>query len=297
MPTTPDGTAKVSIPIEYPDRQIDGQMHATDDGRTELAETNAASPFESGLPLPESERGQSSLATCRPLRVVAISDTHGMHRTLKIPNGDVLLHGGDFTSFGKREDVLDFNEWLGTLPHPHKLVVLGNHEANADWVDTASALLTNATLLNESEAVIRRPGDFGPKELCDPGESADGPGRSFRVFGTSFYWPVETGSTCYFTPPYARIPAGIDVLLTHGPPAVDGIDGGMGCPLLLEHVRRLRPRLVVCGHIHQAHGVVEGSAAHDLEGVMLVNAANAGGYGAKQHSRRLGWPVVELELS
>ena len=206
MPTTPDGTAKVSIPIEYSDRQIEGQMHATDDSRTELAETNAASPFESGLPLPESERGQSSLATCRPLRVVAISDTHGMHRTLKIPDGDVLLHGGDFTSFGKRKDVLDFNEWLGTLPHPHKLVVLGNHEANADWVDTASALLTNATLLNESEAVIRRPGDFGPKELCDPGESADGPGRSFRVFGTSFYWPVETGSTCYFTPPYARIP-------------------------------------------------------------------------------------------
>ncbi len=22
----------------------------------------------------------------------------------------------------------DFNEWLGTLPHPHKLVIAGNHD-------------------------------------------------------------------------------------------------------------------------------------------------------------------------
>jgi hypothetical protein len=42
-------------------------------------------------------------------------------------------HTGDFTRFGKEEDAIDFNQWLGTLPHTHKLVVNGNHEANAGW--------------------------------------------------------------------------------------------------------------------------------------------------------------------
>merc|ERR1712083_348367 len=59
------------------------------------------------------------------IRLVMLSDTHGMHRTLDVPEGDVLIHAGDFTRYGKREDVQDFNVWLGTLPHRHKLVVNG----------------------------------------------------------------------------------------------------------------------------------------------------------------------------
>ena len=71
---------------------------------------------------------------------------------------------------------------------------------------------------------------------------------------TQFYWPAEE----YFQPPYAAIPAGVDVLVCHGP--VQGhVDGGTGCPALRQHVARVRPRLVVCGHIHEARGVVDGA--------------------------------------
>lgn len=66
------------------------------------------------------------------LRVVLISDTHGCHRQLTIPDGDVLIHGGDFTRSGLLEDAEDFNKWLGELggthQFQHKIVINGNHE-------------------------------------------------------------------------------------------------------------------------------------------------------------------------
>ena len=82
------------------------------------------------------------------VRIVCISDTHGKHADLDdVPDGDVLIHAGDYTTFGKEVHARASNEWLGTLPHPHKLVVNGNHEANAPWLLYAAEILSNATLL------------------------------------------------------------------------------------------------------------------------------------------------------
>lgn len=36
----------------------------------------------------------------KSLKIVCISDTHGMHRKMKIPEGDVLVHAGDITMKG-----------------------------------------------------------------------------------------------------------------------------------------------------------------------------------------------------
>ena len=35
------------------------------------------------------------------MRIVLISDTHGLHRQLDVPNGDMLIHAGDFTMNSK----------------------------------------------------------------------------------------------------------------------------------------------------------------------------------------------------
>ena len=43
-----------------------------------------------------------------------------------------MVHAGDFTKFGLVSEVIEFNDWLGTLPHPHKIVVAGNHELAFD---------------------------------------------------------------------------------------------------------------------------------------------------------------------
>ena len=83
-------------------------------------------------------------------KIVILSDTHGQHRRLDcVPDGDILIHAGDWTRFGNKEDVVDFNEWLGTLPHRYILCVEGNHEYNASWMKSGEtgALLSNAIFL------------------------------------------------------------------------------------------------------------------------------------------------------
>ena len=37
----------------------------------------------------------------RTVRIVCISDTHELHRELSVPDGDLLIHSGDFTFFNQ----------------------------------------------------------------------------------------------------------------------------------------------------------------------------------------------------
>ena len=43
-----------------------------------------------------------------------------------------MIHAGDFTRCGHLKEVKEFNSWLGTLPHKHKIVIAGNHELSFD---------------------------------------------------------------------------------------------------------------------------------------------------------------------
>ena len=61
------------------------------------------------------------------IRVVCISDTHNQisKMTHDFPDGDILIHAGDFSEAGHISEVKAFNEWLGSLPHKHKIVIAG----------------------------------------------------------------------------------------------------------------------------------------------------------------------------
>mmetsp|Transcript_16837 Transcript_16837/g.39090 ORF Transcript_16837/g.39090 Transcript_16837/m.39090 type:complete len:289 (+) Transcript_16837:39-905(+) len=192
--------------------------------------------------------------------IVCISDTHGRHRDLDLPPGDVLIHAGDFTKFSLREDAEDFNRWLAEQPFKHKVVVNGNHEHNADWQREVQSILSNAIVLKNSACSV-----------C-----------GLSVFGADFCWPMRTES-----PIYAQIPKGTDIVIAHGP-ASGYVDSGHGCSALLWAMGRVRPRLVVSGHIHDGHGLAKGRGA--LRGTTFVNAANCcDGYS-------IGWPPISLTV-
>ena len=65
-------------------------------------------------------------------RFVCLSDTHSKTDRLDVPEGDVLLHSGDFSRMGRPDEVQKFNEFLGRLPHRYKIVIAGNHELTFD---------------------------------------------------------------------------------------------------------------------------------------------------------------------
>ncbi|KAK2581161.1 hypothetical protein KPH14_007968 [Odynerus spinipes] len=68
------------------------------------------------------------------LRVVCMSDTHSLTPFIQfdIPVGDIFIHAGDFTKCGSLQEVIEFNSWIGNLPHKHKIVIAGNHELSFD---------------------------------------------------------------------------------------------------------------------------------------------------------------------
>jgi hypothetical protein len=218
------------------------------------------------------------------VRVVMISDTHADHHSLTVPEGDILIHAGDWTCFGHRAHATDFNEWLGTLPHPHKIVVNGNHENNAMWKHETPDILSNATFLRQGSVRVT------VRE------------QEVNIYGTDFFWP-----TAHCPHPFLdNIPPETDILICHGPPY--GLaDGGKGCEYLQKKCLELafgkqqeegkpiggegsalpsgKLRLVVCGHIHYAYGV-----DRSVPGLTVVNASNCGGARKVEHD-----PVV-LEL-
>lgn len=62
------------------------------------------------------------------MKIIAISDTHGRHDQIYVPGGDVLVHAGDFCRYGTLDEVAAFNDYLGTLPHRHKIIVAEHQE-------------------------------------------------------------------------------------------------------------------------------------------------------------------------
>lgn len=188
------------------------------------------------------------------MRLVCLSDTHNFHDRLAVPEGDILVHAGDFTMRGRRAEIAAFDSWLGTLPHRHKLVVAGNHDfLFQDEPAAARALLTNATYLEDS------------------GVTLDG----VTFWGSPwqpwfFDWAFNLRRGAPLKAKWDLIPAGTDVLVTHGPPhkvrdrvlkpigrgigLIIGTGDEVGCEELKKAVDRLTPRVHLFGHIHEGYG-------------------------------------------
>lgn len=59
------------------------------------------------------------------VRVVCMSDTHSLtpHIRFDVPDGDIFIHAGDFTKCGRKEEVIEFNNWIGMM---NMIAILGN---------------------------------------------------------------------------------------------------------------------------------------------------------------------------
>ena len=84
-------------------------------------------------------------------RIALISDTHQFHERVDIPECDILIHSGDYSSYGDLRDLTNFNKWLGTLKQCGSIVIVdGNHDLYAATsYPTAKALFTNAIYIRD----------------------------------------------------------------------------------------------------------------------------------------------------
>ena len=186
------------------------------------------------------------------MKIIAISDTHTKHNQIPpnyLKDSDLIIHSGDISSTGKKNEVKDFLDWFSNLPIEHKVFIAGNHDFYFEENTTDDI----QSLLNNYPNIIY---------LNDSGVEIDG----FKIWGSPvqpwFYdWAFNrVGSDiCRH---WDLIPSDTEILITHGP--IKGYldltmrGESVGCPYLLDKVKQLNNlRLHVAGHIHEAYGIYE----------------------------------------
>ncbi|PHN01102.1 metallophosphatase domain-containing protein [Flavilitoribacter nigricans] len=191
------------------------------------------------------------------MKFVAISDTHGLHRNLSLPEGDVIMHGGDFCDLGKEAQVHDFLDWYDSLDFAHKIFIAGNHDLMAadEPRKFRSLIPEGITYLEDSGITIGGIQIWGSPYQPD-------------LIGWAFGRPRGAAMQQHWD----LIPESTDLLLTHTPPQgiLDQSSSGLtlGCEELKQRLAFIRPRVHVFGHIHAAYG------QDRRDGIHFINASN-----------------------
>lgn len=178
------------------------------------------------------------------MRIVCISDTHNKYHVLtdKLPNGDILIHAGDLVTHGTVEEIQQFILWFQELPYQYKIFVGGNHDGALEHQRAQITIPDNIIYLENSATIINNTKIWG-SPVSPP----------YRSFG--FMWSDERRCELYKT-----IPSDCQILINHSPPfgTLDKVTEGshVGCQFLAEHIARVKPKIVICGHIHEAYGYI-----------------------------------------
>jgi 3',5'-cyclic AMP phosphodiesterase CpdA len=232
------------------------------------------------------------------MRIVALSDQHGF--LPEVPPCDLLIVAGDvcpdrcgpfLASQAPEQQKSWFDRharaWLARAPATYKILTWGNH----DWCgqacsfgrdSPAEASLTDLQILVDAGTTVPASGDH------DSAVTVWAMPWSNRFLDWAFMKPPRELAAIY-----AAIPAHIDILISHQPPYGYGdrhVDAGsgrvehLGSRELLAAIDRVRPKLVICGHIHDGHGRA------DHAGIPIYNVS------VVDEQYRLTYPPTWIDL-
>lgn len=201
----------------------------------------------------------------RKIKVVCVSDSH-TQLPHSLPNGDILIHAGDWSNNGSVPDLMKFCNFIksNSIRYRSIVVIAGNH----DWCAQNTPQLVQDAI-----------GKAGATYLNDSGAVIDG----LKIWGSPvtpwFYdWAFNKHRGEQIQQHWDLIPEDTQVLITHGPPygigdelSQRGSSPGthVGCANLMSTIdsRLKNLKLHVFGHIHEGHGT------YGKSGVTYVNAS------------------------
>jgi Icc-related predicted phosphoesterase len=198
------------------------------------------------------------------MRLVIISDTHMEHENLMLPDGDVLIHCGDFSSYGRVNELIGFVRWLSNVAPKYgaTFVIAGNHDRQLE-IDPSLADVFGGV----AEYLFNSGAEYKGKHFW---------GSPFQPAynGWAFNLPRDGEE---LRKNWAQVPSNCDVLITHSPPyrILDGVSrqDHVGCKWLRERIEQVKPKLAVWGHVHEARGLNYWS----IPGTVCINATNLDG--------------------
>jgi Icc-related predicted phosphoesterase len=201
------------------------------------------------------------------MKITFISDTHNKHKfvTNDLPGGDLLIHAGDISSMGYEHEIREFCKWYDSLDnYTNKIFIAGNHDwgfqYNVEKVKEILNFYENITYLQDNSVLL--------------GEDM------VSVYGSP--WQPEFYNWAFnlerkgneLKEKWDNIPSNTDILITHGPAYgyVDRVIGrveNLGCELLTERIKELKPKIHVCGHIHTGYGYTFDGDTHYINASVL----------------------------
>jgi|LakMenEpi03Aug12_release.lakeMendotaPanAssembly.Ray.scaffolds.fasta_scaffold345354_2 Icc-related predicted phosphoesterase len=204
------------------------------------------------------------------MKITFISDTHNKHNliTEDLPGGDLLIHAGDISSMGYEHEITNFCKWLDNINnYKTKVFISGNH----DWGFQDSPT-DSLRIINTHKSI-----NYLQDDLLMVGENYE---DMVKIWGSP--WQPEFYNWAFNLPrngdelkgKWGMIPMNTDILVTHGPAwgFVDTIKGTtthLGCELLTERIKEIKPKIHVCGHIHSGHGYVFDGNTHFINAAVL----------------------------
>lgn len=197
------------------------------------------------------------------MKLTFISDTHGLHKNIThdLPGGDILIHSGDFSNYGSKEDIKVFLNWFNSLQnYTYKIFIAGNHdrsfEENPNFKNSILKKFPYLTYLEDSEYNIEKVKIYGSPwqpAFCNWAFNLPRNGEELEK-----KWDL--------------IPENLDILITHGAPFgyLDGTQNiGVGCELLRKRIDQIRPKIHIFGHIHGGYGYYFNGKTHFFNASVL----------------------------
>lgn len=220
------------------------------------------------------------------MRIIFISDTHSLHSLMSNnvesfidpQETNILVHSGDCSNRGRQNEVQDFVYWFQNLKgFDDKVFIAGNHDfafehrnlphhkGDYDWYDN----LMNEENLSQSDVTYLEDSEF----VLTLSEFS----RPIKFYGSP--WQPEFYNWAFNLPrqgeelltKWSQIPNDTDILITHGPPwgilDIAPINRRVGCELLEQRVKEIKPLIHCFGHIHDSYG------ASYVGDTLFINAA------------------------
>lgn len=185
-----------------------------------------------------------------------ISDLHG--HLPKLEGGDLLIISGDLTARDSELEHFRVSQWMDEQSYKHIIFIAGNHDN----------FCMNYTIMTEQ----------GISYLCDSMVEYEG----LKIWGTpwTLTFPGMNPDCKAFTvntedklrEKYAACPDDIDIIISHGPPYgildLSKNEDRCGSLALRELMFRVKPKYLICGHIHEC-----GGKSIDLVSTICINAS------------------------
>jgi Icc-related predicted phosphoesterase len=203
-------------------------------------------------------------------RITFISDTHTKHDKVSgfLTGGDMLIHAGDLTGRGYITEIEKFMKWYDNINNYNtKVFIAGNHDFGfQDDPEKIKGLLTSYKTIDYLQDDLLLVGNDDYEDMV-------------KVWGSPWQpefhnWAFNLHRGEKLMEKWNLIPTDVDILITHGPAfgKLDYVpyDGkNVGCEDLLLKIQEIKPKIHVCGHIHEGFGYVFDGQTHFINAAVL----------------------------